>query len=120
MSKCVWEILIPTTKHPFFRNHYGVVNWDAACIPCTFQDHMLFDEFVKGITGGLTIHAVGKGKWDDEYGREYHENVIPVKVVCTPEEFADIMTFAVKHYRQKSVLGYLISSQVTFQKHEDW
>ena len=117
--KVLYEIIVPTI--------YG-----DTMKPIRTAHHKEWDKFVQSITGGLTIFAVGKGKWVDSDGTEYPERVIPVRVMVEEEifipEFDDlfnfkpriyetsqidkIVKFTLSHYRQKAVMYYKVSDNV--------
>lgn len=96
--KKLFEILVPTkygdTKKPISTKHHK--NWD---------------KYVQKISGGLTLMPVGKGKWNfnDE---EYHERIIPVRVMCDEKHIDGIINFTLNHYRQISVMYYVVSTDV--------
>lgn len=78
----------------------------------TIKHHKEWDVKVREITGGLTVQRKTKGTWISKRGELILEEMIPVKIACTPEEFQKIMRITIEHYNQYSVLGYLISNVV--------
>lgn len=96
MSK-LYEILVPTiygdTLKPIRTKHHK--NWDIV---------------VKKLSGGLTILTPGKGVWVYE-GETYSERVIPVRIMCTDDTMKKVVDFTLKHYRQKAVMYYVLSTE---------
>ena len=99
MKKNLYEILVPTM--------YGM----PEVKPIRTKHHKEWDKKVQQITGGLTILSPGIGKWTYK-GVEYPERVIPVRIICTYFEILKIVDMTIKHYRQKAVMHYLVSSDV--------
>jgi len=62
------------------------------------------------ITGGLTILSAAKGKWIHK-GVEYPEKVLPVRILCLPDQMDNIGYMTLLHYRQKAVLYYKVSDE---------
>ena len=89
-------------------------------VPCKFEDnqkpvrtkhHKKWDEFVRAISGGLTILTPAKGQWVHE-NKTFHDRMIPVRIICTEEQINAIIAFTLTHYRQLAVLAYRISDKV--------
>ena len=96
----IYEILVPTmygdTRKPISKRH-----------------HLKWDEYVRTITGGLTVFKPAKGSWVNVKDKElFVERVIPVKVACTTKQMKEIVTFTIRHYRQIAVMYYKISDNV--------
>ncbi len=93
----LYEILVPTiygdTEKPIRTKHHK--NWDKR---------------VKKISGGLTILSPGKGVWVHK-GKDYHERVIPVRVMCDEKQIKKIIQITLQHYRQHAVMYYVLSSE---------
>jgi hypothetical protein len=81
--------------------------------PIRTAHHKSWDKRVQAISGGLTILSPVKGKWLFQ-GIEYPERVIPVRIACDSYQMAAIAQMTLQHYRQKSVMYYKLSSDVTF------
>ena len=97
-DKKVWCILIPTLMNENFVRT---------------KHHKKFDEYVREITGGLTIFAPGKGQWINPSNNELvEERIIPVNIACTDEELKKIIKFTIKHYNQDALMYYKVSSEV--------
>lgn len=92
----LYEILVPTI--------YG-----DTLKPISTRHHKSWDAEIRKATGGLTILTPCKGQWVVD-GEILHERVIPVRVACDPYAIDDIITFTLKHYRQKAVMFYMISA----------
>ena len=97
-TKQLWLILVPT----HFNNHEKV----------DIEHHKEWDHFVEKITNGLTIESSSRGIWINNDGIKYEERMIPVKIVCTPEQISDISDFTAKHYMQEAICYYKISDTV--------
>ncbi len=94
----LWEILVPTVRndgHPF-RTRY----------------HRVWDEKVKAISGGMTILTPTKGKWIAPDGEEFHERMIPVRILCSREDINKVIDMSMIYYDQLAILAYKISSDV--------
>jgi hypothetical protein len=103
--KCLYEVLVPTI--------YG-----DSLKPIKTRHHKVWDERVQRISGGLTIMSPAKGKWVFK-GTEYPERVIPVRIMCEPEEMVAIVKMTIQHYRQKAVMYYVLSNDVRIVHAED-
>jgi len=104
MEKELWEILVPKNKN----------NGDSFRMP----HHWKWDEYVKNISGGLTIMRVAKGEWLSRTEGWFKDYVIPVRIICTLEEINDIIDFTIKHYNQEAVMAYKVSEHVII-KHKE-
>lgn len=94
-EKRMWEILVPTVSNEGkpYRTRY----------------HRVWDAKVKKITGGLTIVHPVKGTWVDPTDEaEYHERMIPVRIMATRGQIAEIAAMTKKYYDQLEVLAYEI------------
>lgn len=81
--------------------------------PIRTRHHKVWDTYVRGITGGLTITGVSKGQWvDPSTGSLWVERIIPVQVACTPLQIEKIIAYTLKHYRQKAVMYCVLSNEV--------
>jgi hypothetical protein len=101
MSKCLWEILVPTERpshHPgdYYRTRY----------------HRVWDEKVREITGGLTIMTPARGQWVSPSGELFAERMIPVRIVATREEIDRVINMTLAYYDQEAVLCYKLSDEV--------
>ena len=94
----LFEVLVPTkygdTLKPISTKHHK--NWDAV---------------VRKISGGLTIFKPSKGQWvyDNDLSEE---RIIPVRVMCSENQIKQIITFTIKHYRQKAVMYITLSLRI--------
>jgi hypothetical protein len=96
----MWEILVPTVANdgtPFRLR----------------RDHKPWDAKVQKITGGMTLMPVLNGKWQHE-GAEYHERMIPVRVVATREQMMEIVRMTAEHYNQIAVMAYKVYDEVIY------
>lgn len=85
--------------------------------PIRTKHHKKWDEYVRKITGGLTINGVSKGQWvDPNTGALWVERIIPVQIACTPDQIKKIVNFTLEHYRQKAVMYCVLSSEVRIVK----
>lgn len=123
--KVLYEIFVPTI--------YG-----DTMKPIRTAHHLEWDKFVQGITGGLTILGVARGKWIDN-GVEYPERIIPVRVMVETsmvhvpamsipdtenqewtkaysyldtKQIDKIIQFTLSHYRQKAVMFFEVTRNV--------
>ena len=103
-KKSLWEILVPT--HSNNGAEYAM------------SHHHAWDDYVRGISGGLTILKTSKGQWLDETGRLFSEKMIPVRVACTESDIDQIIKYTLSHYEQKAVIAYEVSTKVKIV-HED-
>ena len=106
MSKELWEILVPASN-----------NKDKAF---TYEHHKAWDEFVKNLTGGVTIMKTAKGQWVSPEGELYVDRMIPCRIVCNEEQISEIIDFTIEHYDQEAVLAYRISTNVILRHKTDY
>lgn len=103
MDKNLWEILVPTIRN------------DGRPIRTRF--HRVWDAKVKEISGGLTIIPPVRGVWVNESSEskdEYHERMIPVRILATRDEMLEICEFTKNYYEQIAILAYRISTDVIY------
>ena len=98
MSKCLWEILVPTVRSDgsFYRTRF----------------HRVWDGKVRNISGGLSILSPVKGQWISPDGDLFSERMIPVRIIATREEIDSIIDMTLEYYEQKAVLCYKVSDVV--------
>jgi len=98
--KQLWEIYVPTMR--------------KSGKPIRTRHHQNWDNKVKRITKGLTIHKPVVGIWDsDQTGIEYRERMIPVKIMATRDEMDSILRMTFKHYPdEEAFFYYCISDDV--------
>ena len=104
----LWEILVPH-KMGEHDNSDPLLPKRNRTIPVPY--HQEWDEFVRNVTGGLTIHRAARGQWEDRDGKLYKEIMIPVRIACTQEQIKQIAEFTIKHYKQKAVFVTLVSEK---------
>lgn len=97
----LYEILIPTQFELGPKNKIRT------------KHHKKWDEYVRKISGGLTIFRPAKGQWIHKE-KLYEDRVIPVRVACTKQQLDKILKFTKCHYRQIQILCYTISEEVIF------
>jgi hypothetical protein len=95
--KKLYEFLVPTI--------YG-----DTMKPIRTRHHKRWDEFVRKLSGGLTLMTPAKGQWVFE-NNLFEERVIPVRILCTDSDMKKIVEFSLKHYRQKAVMYYVLSTE---------
>ena len=96
----IYEILVPTM--------YGDTRK-----PISTRNHKMWDEYVRKITGGLTVFKPAKGTWVNAEDNElFIERVIPVKIACSEKQMKRVVDLTIKHYRQIAVMYYKISDKV--------
>ena len=98
MKTELWEILVPASNNKDLK--------------FTYEHHKEWDEFVKDISGGVTIMKTAKGEWLSPTGELYIDRMIPCRIACSYEELSIIIDFTIEHYKQKAVLAYKISDDV--------
>jgi len=96
-DKSVWQILVPCVRN------------DGR--PFRVRFHRVWDNKVKEVSGGMTIHLPSKGKWISPEGLLYEERMIPVTFIATRVEAEKIADFTKNYYTQKAVLCYKISDE---------
>lgn len=98
MTKQLWEILVPTMFN------------DGRPVKVAY--HRAWDDKVMIISGGMTIMKPSYGKWASQKGIEYHERMIPVRVVCSREEMEEIVQMTIDHYEQLAIMAFKVSNEV--------
>ena len=95
----LWEILVPlrTSRGKHIKTKF----------------HRVWDAKVREIANGLTILQPAKGQWVCPKGKLFRERMLPVRIACTDKQIKEIADFTAVHYRQKAVMFYEISSNVT-------
>jgi hypothetical protein len=93
----LWEILVPASSD---EDRFS------------YDHHKIWDDFVKELSGGLTILKSGKGEWLDRDNKLYKDRVIPVRIACTRQKINRIVKFTIDHYSQEAVMFYKISEEV--------
>lgn len=93
----LWEILVPEANN--IGQRFPLIH------------HKNWDEFVKNITGGLTILKTAKGVWINQDGVEYKEKMIPVRIQCSEEAMKTIALHTLSHYMQEAVMYHLVSER---------
>ena len=72
--------------------------------------HRSWDAEVIKLVGGLTLMPRQQGRWQTNN----IELMIPVRIACTQLQMANVAAFTKQHYKQQSVLYYVISKEVYF------
>jgi hypothetical protein len=93
----MWEILVPASNK---------------IQEFTYEHHKAWDEFVIGISGGITIMKTVKGEWVSPNNVRFKDRMIPVRIKCSGDDIDKIIDFTIKHYEQEAVLAYKISEEV--------
>lgn len=124
----LYEILVPTKMFP--ANGSGVVDWGGELVSASTAHHRVWDNFVRSISGWLTILSPAKGQWFMNYptqsigkmkeGELIEEKVIPVRIACSPDQMTKIADFTAKHYRQAEVMYYAVSNNIVFHKNKEF
>jgi hypothetical protein len=96
----LWEILVPAN--------------DNSGVEFSLEKHHQWDEFVRKITGGLTILKASKGQWTSETGHIFQDKMIPVRITCSNHNILMIAKFTKEFYDQEKVMYYQVSSNVRF------
>lgn len=52
-----------------------------------------------------------KGQWVCPEGKTYKEIMIPVRIMCTPEQLKEIVDYSLEFYQQKAIMVTLISQE---------
>ena len=101
----VWEILVPTSM--IVQTPNGLVSKHV-----NLRHHKVFDNYVKKVTGGLTIMKPSKGIWiSEETNTEYQERMIPVRIACSEDQIKQIAIFCLAHYNQEAMFMMQVSSK---------
>lgn len=113
----LWEILVPHKmgKHDNSNPQLARSNKN---VPVPY--HQIWDEYVRDLTGGLTINKVSQGHWiDKSTNKLYKELMIPVRIACTREQIDQIAEYTMEHYQQLAVFVTLISeTTLIFHKNQ--
>lgn len=96
LAKKLFQVVVPT--------RYG-----DTLKPISTKHHKNWDKYVRSISNGLTILSPAKGQWIHEQSL-FEERVIPVLIMCTEKEINNIVQFTLRHYRQKAVMYFVVSS----------
>lgn len=96
----LWEVLVPASSPE---------------LKFTIEHHHKWDEFVRSITGGLTVCRAARGQWVSPTGKLYRDRVIPCRIACTREQLNKILAFTITHYKQEAVMAYLVSDEVIIE-----
>ena len=101
--KALYEILVPTKSNEGkpYRTRY----------------HRVWDKKVRAISGGLTIFSPSKGQWVSSEGELFNERMIPVRICCTEQEIEQIANMTAKHYNQKAIMYYCVSSNIVIKNY---
>jgi len=99
--KELWEILVPASN-----------NKDQKF---TYEHHKEWDEFVRNLTGGVTILKTAKGQWVNPDGKLFVDRMIPCRIACKDYEIDRIIDFTIKHYNQEAVMAYKVSDNVVIR-----
>lgn len=100
----MWEILVPANDND------GVV--------IATEQHHVWDDMVRELSGGLTVLDPVKGQWIDHENQLFKEPMIPVRVLADREIINQIIDLALDFYDQKAVLAYKISSEVILRSRQ--
>ena len=100
----LWEILVPT------QSNSGK--------PVRTRQHKEWDSRVRRIAGGLTIFRPAKGKWDYK-GNLFAERMIPVRIMCTPNEIQQIADITAKFYNQLAIMFYKVTEVVVVKHYRE-
>lgn len=95
----LWEILVPASN--------GKLK-----IKFSYAHHKEFDNFVKSLSGGLTVLKSAKGEWESPSGELFTDRIIPVRIACSREDIEKIIDFTIEHYNQEAVMAYKLSDEV--------
>jgi hypothetical protein len=103
------------------------MNMQEVCTPCNlyeilvpcrvkrrgvpFSHHKEWDAKVQAIAGGLTVYKAGIGYWISPKGKTVRERMIPVRIACTEAQINAICDLTAQHYKQESVMVYLLSEK---------
>jgi len=104
MKTELWEILVPASNNKDLK--------------FTYEHHKEWDEFVKNLTGGVTVLKTAKGQWVSPDGELFIDRMIPCRIACTWEELSVIIDFTIEHYSQEAVMAYKISDDVIIRHRE--
>ncbi len=100
----LWEILVPTSMGDTGK-------------PVKLRFHRIWDKYVRGLSGGLTILKPVKGQWlESDSDSLYEERMIPVRIACNREQIEKIIQFTIEHYKQLAVMAYKLSDEVLIKE----
>ncbi len=95
--KHMWEIYVPTiNKGKPFRTKF----------------HKIWDEKVRKVSGGLTVFKPAFGTWESPDGELFKERMIPVRIMCSPEQIEEIADITAHHYEQKAILYFQLGEAI--------
>ena len=100
----LWEILVPHSSNEGLEY--------------SLEYHHAWDDYVRGLAGGLTILRSARGNWINSEGTTHIERMIPVRVYCTEETIDTIIDFTLQHYHQEAVFAYEVSTNVKVKRRE--
>jgi hypothetical protein len=95
----LWEVLVPASNAKRKENF-------------SYEHHKAWDEYVKSLSGGLTIFRTVKGEWVSDNGEIFVDRMIPVRIACSREDIEKIIDFTIEHYSQLAVMAYKVSDEV--------
>lgn len=104
----LWEILVPC-EMPKADSKGCVSNYEDLR-PVRVKHHRNWDNFVRKLTGGLTIYRPAMGQWL-HHGSLFKERMIPVRIMCDRKIIDRIAEFTASHYRQLAVFYYKVSTE---------
>jgi hypothetical protein len=81
--------------------------------------HQQWDEKVRELAGGLTIHRTAIGQWVSPQDETFVEKMIPVEIACSEHEIYEIVRFTMQHYDQLAVSIAKISDDFRIIYRED-
>lgn len=84
--------------------------------PIRTRCHKVWDAKVREITGGLTILTPAKGQWVSPDGLLFAERMIPVRIMCNPDQIHQIVEMTAKFYEQEAVMYYMLSNDVCIRR----
>ncbi len=100
----LWEVLVP--------------KYSNAGLEYSLEHHNAWDERIMQLTGGMTILGIAKGKWKSLEGKLFVEEMISIRIYCTETDIEKILDHTLKHYDQKAIFAYEISSNVVIKYRE--
>ncbi len=105
MDRKLWDIYVP--KYANDRTKYL-----KRKVKFSIEHHHAWDDYVRSLTGGITIMRSAKGQWMSPEGELFRDVMIPVRILCSEEHIDDIINFTLKHYDQHAVLAYEVSDNI--------
>jgi hypothetical protein len=107
MDKALYQIFVPTQRNnPVGKNKFYSTRF-----------HRVWDQKVRTITGGLTIHTPTKGQWVAPDGKLFQERMIPVQIVCTDDEIIQIADMTAQYYEQEAIMYFMVTSKVVIRQY---